>query len=85
MKYINLTALLCFAVIGFSKPAKKTDTDTVKREMKQYYFVLLTKGNNRTHDSATVQQIQKEHLENIGRLVKDGKIIVAGPFGDDGN
>ena len=85
MKYLHFTAFLCFAVIGFTKPAKKADIDTVKREMKQYYFVLLTKGNNRTHDSATVQQIQKEHLENIGRLVKAGKIIVAGPFGDDGN
>lgn len=53
--------------------------------MKQYYFVMLTKGNNRTQDSITAAQIQKSHLENIGRLAKAGKIIVAGPFGDDGN
>jgi uncharacterized protein YciI len=53
--------------------------------MKQYYFVMLTKGNNRTQDSITAAQIQKAHLENIGRLAKAGKIIVAGPFGDDGN
>ena len=59
--------------------------DTVKRIMKQYYFVMLTKGNNRTQDSVTAAQIQKAHLENIGRFANAGKIIVAGPFGDDGN
>ena len=85
MKNLFLISFLCFTVIGFAKPSKKSATDTVKREMKQYYFVLLTKGNNRTQDSATVQQIQKAHLENIDRLSKEGKIVVAGPFGDDGN
>jgi uncharacterized protein YciI len=85
MKNLLFAAFFCFTIIGFSKPTKKQVSDIIKKEMKQYYFVMLTIGNNRTHDSATVQQIQKEHLENIGRLVKAGKIIVAGPFGDDGN
>lgn len=85
MKNLVFIFFLCFAMEGFAKPKKKIATETFKREMKQYYFVLLTKGNNRTQDSATAQQIQKAHLENIGRLSKEGKIIVAGPFGDDGN
>lgn len=52
--------------------------------MKQYIFVMLISGPNRNQDSATAAQIQKGHMENIGRLAKDGKLIVAGPFGDDG-
>ena len=54
-------------------------------QMKQYYFVLLSKGPNRNQDSATAAQIQKAHLENIGKLAKEGKLQVAGPFTDDGN
>jgi uncharacterized protein YciI len=85
MKNLLFAAFFCFTIIGFSKPTKKQVSDIIKKEMKQYYFVMLTIGNNRTQDSATAQEIQKEHLENIGRLVKAGKIVVAGPFGDDGN
>ncbi len=85
MKNLLFTTFFCFAFIGFSKPTKKQVSDTIKKEMKQYYFVMLTIGNNRTQDSATAQEIQKAHLENIGRLAKAGKIVVAGPFGDDGN
>lgn len=53
--------------------------------MKQYYFVFLTKGPNRTQDSARAAQIQKAHLANIERLAAEGKLQVAGPFTDDGN
>ena len=51
--------------------------------MKPYFFVLLVKGEKRNQDSITVAQIQKAHLENIGRLVEEGKIDIAGPFLDD--
>lgn len=85
MKYIFYFSFLFFAINVSAKPKKTVQTDTVKRIMKQYYFVMLTKGNNRTQDSVTAAQIQKAHLENIGRLANAGKIIVAGPFGDDGN
>ncbi|HNY56052.1 MAG TPA: YciI family protein [Chitinophagales bacterium] len=85
MKYIFYFLFLFFAISVSAKPKKTVQTDTVKRIMKQYYFVMLTKGNNRTQDSVTAAQIQKAHLENIGRLANAGKIIVAGPFGDDGN
>lgn len=61
-----------------SKPAGK------KYEMKQYWMVFLKRGPNRDQDSATATMLQKGHLENIGRLANEGKILVAGPFGDDG-
>lgn len=56
-------------------------------EMKQYFFVMLTKGKNRDAitDSARISQLQMDHLANIDRLYEEGHILVAGPFGDDGN
>lgn len=62
------------------------DSSTLKPvEIKQYFFVMLTKGNNRTQDSVTAAKIQDGHMANITRLHKMGKILVAGPFGDDSN
>ncbi len=46
---------------------------------------MLIKGPHRDQDSATSAAIQKGHLENIDRLKSEGKILVSGPFGDDGN
>ncbi|MCW3124427.1 MAG: hypothetical protein JWO03_85 [Bacteroidetes bacterium] len=54
-------------------------------KMKQYYFVMLSKGPHRDQDSITADKIQAAHMANIQRLAKDGKLIVAGPFMDDSN
>ncbi len=56
-----------------------------KDTMKTYFFVLLTKGPNRTQDSATAADIQKGHMANIQRLADAGTLIVAGPFADGGD
>jgi uncharacterized protein YciI len=55
-----------------------------EERIRQYWFVMLVKGNNRSQDSATAAKLQEGHMANIGRLYKLGKIKVAGPFGDDG-
>ena len=54
--------------------------------MKKYYLVLLkTNPDKETLDSLEVAEIQAAHLENINRLADMGKIVMAGPMGDDGN
>lgn len=58
--------------------------EPVTYEYKNYYFVMLTKGPHRNQDSTAAIQIQKGHMDNIERLVKEGKIQVAGPFLDNG-
>ena len=50
--------------------------------IRKYWFVMLLKGPNRTQDSATAANIQREHLNNITKLYNEGKLKVAGPFGE---
>src|SRR5204862_6341440 len=47
-----------------------------------YYFVLLTRGPEWT---AATEKIQTAHLANITKLHDAGKLVLAGPFTDDGN
>jgi uncharacterized protein len=63
---------------------KKTSLQP-ENQLRQYFFVMLLKGPNRNQDSVTSAQLQEGHMANINRLYEEGKIKVAGPFGDDGN
>lgn len=49
--------------------------------MKSYFFVILKTGTNKTEDKNLISESFKEHKKNIDRLVKENKLIVAGPFG----
>ena len=53
--------------------------------VKQYYFVMLTEGPKRKEitDKKEIEKLQEGHMANIGRLNKEGKLLLAGPFGDD--
>ncbi|HNQ62311.1 MAG TPA: YciI family protein [Bacteroidia bacterium] len=77
-------ALLAMLLVSLSSRAtQNADAKEEQDEMKQYFFVLLIKGEHRDQDSATVSVIQSGHLANIDRLYKEGKIDIAGPFLDD--
>jgi uncharacterized protein YciI len=56
-------------------------------KMSTVYLGFLKKGPNRKDgdgDNPEVQQLQKDHIANINRLAEMKKLVVAGPFGDDG-
>jgi len=76
-----LAAAILFFTISFAQQKKEKMEDQIR----QYWFVMLLKGNNRTQDSATAAKIQEGHLANINKLYYEGKLKVAGPFGDNGN
>ena len=77
-------AFFLFASQQSFSQLKATETKP-ETQVKQYWFVLLIKGNNHSQDSATAAKIQEGHMANITRLYYDGKIKVAGPFGDAGD
>lgn len=53
--------------------------------MHRYVLALLKTGPNRDQDSARAAELQNAHMQNIRRLGKAGKLILAGPFLDDGD
>jgi uncharacterized protein YciI len=57
-------------------------------KMEIVYFGFLKRGPNRKAGDANtpeIQELQKAHIANINRLADMKKLIVAGPFGDDGD
>jgi uncharacterized protein YciI len=49
--------------------------------MKSYIFVILKSGSNASTDKDARNKAFTGHMTNIRRLVDDGKLILAGPFG----
>lgn len=53
--------------------------------MHQYVMAFLKRGPNRDQDSLEAANLQKAHMENIGKLAEAGKLVLAGPFFGDGD
>lgn len=49
--------------------------------MKSYVLVILKTGSNPGSDAEAKNKAFAGHMENIGRMAKDGKLVVAGPMG----
>ena len=81
--FLPVILLFVFAQTSFCQ--KDTTGKKPEARVRQYWFVMLTKGSNRTQDSTTAAKIQEGHMANINRLYYEGKLKVAGPFGDDGD
>ncbi|MES2701269.1 MAG: YciI family protein [Bacteroidota bacterium] len=83
-----LTLLSAFSTTAQQKDAAKPRTFKMgEYTMKQYYFVMLIKGPRRDEvkDTAAINRLQEGHMANMDRMAKMGKLMTAGPFGDDGN
>jgi uncharacterized protein YciI len=85
LKY-SCILFISFAFIGsaMTQNKKLPVKPKLQDEIKQFWFVMLMEGANRIQDSATAVKIQEGHMANINRLYYEGKLKVAGPFGDDG-
>ena len=52
--------------------------------MRTYVMALLKAGPNRDRPREEAQRLQAAHRANINRLAAEGKLVLAGPFADDG-
>ena len=83
-KLLFLTIIGFFVLFVSAKNHSASVSGSIANDsprMKQYWLVMLLKGNNRTHDKETAQRIQAAHIANIDRLAAEGKVVMAGPMG----
>lgn len=87
----QLLLLICFTYCTQFSFSQQSDTaynkslaDSLgadKYGMKMYVFVILKTGSNTTTDKAKLDELFRGHMTNITQLAKEGKLVVAGPFG----
>ena len=81
MKYTILSICLFLSILASAQEKKDSATPRIR----QYWFVMLVKGPSRSQDSVTAAKLQDGHMANMQKMHADGKLKVAGPFGDDGD
>lgn len=76
--------LMSGVILGQSAPREfqYQEGDTTYT-MKEYVLCIYTRGVNRAQSTEEAAGLQKEHLAHIANLKSKG-LILAGPFGDDG-
>lgn len=93
MKYfLTIIAIFCFSILISAQSTNPNyDSELAKKlgaddyGMKSYIFVMLKTGSNESTDKAYKDSCFTGHLANITRLVKENKLIVAGPLGKNEN
>ncbi len=69
-------------VVYDSLYAKKIGADDYG--MRRYVMAFLKKGPNRDRSEEEAKKLQAAHMANIGKMAKAGKLVLAGPFLNDG-
>jgi uncharacterized protein YciI len=87
---IIILAIILSATTSFAQktnpnydPELATQLGADEYGMKQYVFVILKSGKNESTDKVLIDSCFAGHLNNIVRLVKEKKLIVAGPMGNN--
>ncbi|WP_298367624.1 YciI family protein [uncultured Lutibacter sp.] len=93
MKKIIFLWIACVLVMACNNDLKKTNinSNTFDEElakeigaddygMKKYVIAFLKRGPNKSQDSTTASNLQRAHMDNISKLAKEGKLVLAGPF-----
>ncbi len=68
-----------------ARAQKPDESKPPKFELEQYQFGLLKRGPKWTPErTPETEEIQKGHMANINKMAELGKLMVAGPMGDNG-
>jgi uncharacterized protein len=77
-----LLAILFFSLSPAAAPQHQT---VAGYEMTTYYVAFLSRGPKWTPTvTPETERLQEAHLANIRKMAADGKLVLAGPFTDDG-
>jgi uncharacterized protein YciI len=71
--------------IGVKAAEEFKKNPDMKWTMKKYHLAILKRGPQRAQPAAEERKIMLDHLWNIRRMMDEGKMIVAGPFMNDGD
>jgi len=86
MKIRSAAVLSATLALGLIAPALAAAEEPPAPQVKMmvYYLVLLYRGPSWTpEETPATRQLQEDHMANIRRLAKEGKLILAGPFEED--
>ncbi|MGF1923805.1 MAG: hypothetical protein ACQUHE_06470, partial [Bacteroidia bacterium] len=84
-----LVFIFCFTSVyaNAQKPNPNYDANLAKQYeaddygMKKYILVMLKTGPNTTATKLETDSAFAGHMANMGKLVKENKLVVAGPLG----
>jgi len=79
--FISLILPLASVFAQSAKDGKEPDPES----MTTYYMAFLRRGPDRSHDSLTAAKIQEGHMAHINKLAEEKKLVLAGPFLDNGD
>jgi uncharacterized protein YciI len=88
-KSLLFIVLGCFAIpplIAASAAAEEPTVGPGGYEMTTYYVGFLYRGAKWTsEETPETRKLQEEHMANIRRMGAEGKLVIAGPFMDNGD
>lgn len=89
MKYSAKLLLSLFLLLAVGAVAQTGQTEKSKPpqfDLDNYQFGLLRKGpNHGTGTKEEAEKIQAGHMANINKMAASGKLMAAGPMGDNGD
>jgi len=89
-KYLLVSALFLISLHADSQQVNSGYDSLLARKlgadeygMKNYVFVILKTGPTITEPGVKRDSLFKGHMANINKLAAEGKLLVAGPFGEN--